>query len=83
MKTYLITGGAGFIGSTLGEKILAQGDKVIILDNFNDYYDYLLKIKNVLDMSGKEKESEKMEDYFKYGKETLLNKIENIDILKK
>lgn len=82
MKTYLITGGAGFIGSTLGEKILAQGDKVIILDNFNDYYDYLLKIKNVLDMSGREKESQNMTEYFKYGKEVILNKIENINTLK-
>ncbi len=35
MKTYLITGGAGFIGSHLSEALLARGDRVITLDNFS------------------------------------------------
>lgn len=47
MKTYLITGGAGFIGSTLSEKLLENGNKVIVIDNFCDYYDVTLKEKNV------------------------------------
>lgn len=46
-KTYLITGGAGFIGSTLAEKIVANGDKVVIVDNFNDFYNPELKHKNI------------------------------------
>jgi len=47
MKTYLITGGAGFIGSTLTERLLNEGNKVIVIDNFCNYYDPKLKEKNV------------------------------------
>jgi len=50
MKTYLITGGAGFIGSTLGERLLKEGNKIIVLDNFNDYYDVELKERNARDL---------------------------------
>ncbi len=34
----LVTGGAGFIGSHVSERLLARGDAVVALDNFNDYY---------------------------------------------
>lgn len=47
MKTYFITGGAGFIGSTLTERLLKQGDRVITIDNFCNYYDPQLKEKNI------------------------------------
>ena len=47
MKTYFITGGAGFIGSTLTKKLLDNGNKVVVIDNFNSYYDPKLKEKNV------------------------------------
>lgn len=47
MKTYLITGGAGFIGSTLTERLLNEGNKVVCIDNFCNYYDPKLKEKNV------------------------------------
>jgi len=40
----LITGTAGFIGSTLAMKLLARGDEVIGIDNVNDYYDVNLKL---------------------------------------
>lgn len=33
MKTYLVTGGAGFIGSAIGRKLLNRGDKVVVIDN--------------------------------------------------
>ncbi|HMY41296.1 MAG TPA: SDR family NAD(P)-dependent oxidoreductase, partial [Marinagarivorans sp.] len=39
----LITGTAGFIGSSLAQRLLARGDQVIGLDNLNDYYDVNLK----------------------------------------
>ena len=39
----LVTGAAGFIGYHLSEKLLARGDRVIGLDNLNDYYDVSLK----------------------------------------
>lgn len=48
MKTFLITGGAGFIGSTLTGRLLNEGNKVVVIDNFNEYYDVNLKEKNVL-----------------------------------
>lgn len=44
---YFITGGAGFIGSTLAEKLLAKDNKIIVLDNFCDYYDPKIKEKNI------------------------------------
>ncbi len=45
--TYLVTGGAGFIGSHLCETLLARGEQVVALDNFNDYYSPERKRKNV------------------------------------
>ena len=39
----LITGAAGFIGSNLCERLLANGHSVVGVDNFNDYYDVTLK----------------------------------------
>ncbi|MFQ5353460.1 MAG: GDP-mannose 4,6-dehydratase, partial [Thermodesulfobacteriota bacterium] len=35
----LITGGAGFIGSNLSDTLLEKGENVVVIDNFNDFYD--------------------------------------------
>ena len=39
----LVTGSAGFIGSTLSHALLDRGDEVVGIDNLNDYYDVSLK----------------------------------------
>ena len=52
MKTVLVTGSAGFIGSSLTVELLSRGDKVVGFDNHNDYYDPNLKearIKRFID----------------------------------
>jgi len=43
----LVTGGAGFIGSHLVERFVADGHNVAILDDFNDFYDPRIKHANI------------------------------------
>lgn len=44
---YLITGGAGFIGSHLVEQLISRNHEILCLDNFNDYYNPAIKWKNI------------------------------------
>lgn len=44
----LITGGAGFIDSSLIKKLLNLNYKVVCIDNFNNYYDPRIKEDNIL-----------------------------------
>ncbi|MDR6371645.1 UDP-glucuronate 4-epimerase [Chryseobacterium bernardetii] len=55
---YLITGGSGFIGSHLVEQLLRNGHSVINVDNFDNFYDYRVKIKNTLESIGKNSDFE-------------------------
>ena len=50
MITYFITGGAGFIGSTLSQKLIEQGNKVVTIDNFCDFYNPKIKEDNVKEL---------------------------------
>ena len=43
----LVTGAAGFIGSHLTRRLLARGDRITVLDDFNDFYDPARKRANV------------------------------------
>mmetsp|Transcript_37805 Transcript_37805/g.69452 ORF Transcript_37805/g.69452 Transcript_37805/m.69452 type:complete len:408 (-) Transcript_37805:222-1445(-) len=46
-KKVLVTGGAGFVGSSVAEALLARGDDVVIVDEINDYYDVRMKERNL------------------------------------
>lgn len=50
MAHILLTGGAGFIGSHVCERLLARGERVTVLDNFNDFYDPALKRANAAEL---------------------------------
>ena len=47
MKTILLTGAAGFIGFHTAKALLEKGDKIIGIDNINDYYDPKLKLSRL------------------------------------
>lgn len=46
-KKVLVTGGAGFIGSTTAAYLLERGDAVVVVDEMNDYYDVRIKEQNL------------------------------------
>lgn len=83
MKTYFITGGAGFIGSNLAKRILQEEPdvKVVILDNMNDYYDVrikearleeLKKFDNMVFVKGNLADKEVVENIFKEYKPSIV-----------
>lgn len=79
MKNFLITGGAGFIGSTVAERLLNRGDKVVVVDNFNDFYDYNRKIRNILEIINNFNKIDEFENLLKNEKISKLIEIVNSD----
>jgi len=47
MQHVLITGGAGFIGSSLADQLIAENYKVTVIDNFDLFYDRSIKEENI------------------------------------
>src|SRR5580704_12382876 len=54
-ETVLVTGAAGFIGSHAAENLLANGYRVIVVDNFCDFYDRDWKEMNLTSVGGRVK----------------------------
>ena len=48
--TILLTGGAGFIGSHLAERLLGLGHQLILLDELNDFYSPQIKQRNLAEI---------------------------------
>lgn len=46
-RKLLVTGGAGFIASHLCEALLAEGAEIVVIDDFNDFYDPAIKEANI------------------------------------
>src|SRR3989304_1791965 len=53
MINVLVTGAAGFIGSHVASKLLDRGDRVVGIDNLNDYYSVLLKRARLARLEGR------------------------------
>lgn len=66
MRTILLTGVAGFIANKTAQFLLQQGDKVIGVDNMNDYYDVRIKehrLNKIIDHPNFEFHKVDIEDY--------------------
>ena len=74
MENIVITGGAGFIGSHLVEKLLDKEYKIIIIDNFNDFYDPAIKERNINDLKKYSNKLELDDSYLKIYKGDIRDK---------
>ncbi len=81
MANYLITGGAGFIGSHLCQRLLKKGNNIINIDNFSDFYSESLKIRNVLESIDSDIQNiNTKEELMEFFKKNSNYKLEIVDI---
>jgi len=81
MKTILITGCAGFIGSNLCEYLLNKNYKVVGIDNFNEYYSPKIKRHNINDFKNNSRFYLIEEDLLNFSKIEEIFKNVKIDAL--
>ena len=75
----LVTGCAGFIGSSVSQKLLERGDTVYGIDNLNDYYDVNLKLARLEQIKGHDSFIFNQFDIINYDEITSLFKDHKID----
>ncbi len=66
MAKILVTGGAGFIGSHIAQRLILEGHEIIVIDNFDSYYPTAIKKRNLEEMKKVGKFTfmkESLEDY--------------------
>ena len=66
MRKILVTGAAGFIGFHLCKRLIDRGDKIIGIDNLNNYYDVTLKVERLKHIEGR--------GHFKFTKMDIMDK---------
>lgn len=74
--TVLVTGAAGFIGSTLAERLVRDGHEVVGIDNFSDYYDREIKEANLSRLADANRFTLLEEDLNKVDLAPLLDRVE-------
>jgi UDP-glucuronate 4-epimerase len=79
MKKVLITGGSGFIGSNLADKLLANGYQVINVDNFQNFYDRKIKETNISEALKNPNYTLVEADINEIS--AIENKLENVDVI--
>ncbi|MCR4324883.1 MAG: GDP-mannose 4,6-dehydratase [Candidatus Curtissbacteria bacterium] len=79
MHKILVTGCAGFVGSTLVERLLGDGHAVVGIDNFNNYYDPQIKERNLDHVLGSKNFKLFRADILDFKKLTEIFKVEKFD----
>ncbi len=80
-KKVLVTGAGGFIGSSVAYKLLERGDRVIVVDEMNDYYDVRIKEANLEILRQKAKEMDEKDGVMRRRLEIYIGDINDHDLM--